>query len=271
MRRTSFVKRLGAVLCAFLLSWGSFVISFAADVPWKLGEPLSSYNMGSAGNLEGRNLIISVFVDTMYCRWSEEERETSLKRLDASCKYLEEGAEESEIGLEMVYDWRECPDLRYDTRVFFPVNDSDDTTNKIGNCVAFWSEYKTNYEKLLKRYGADGIFICVHFLEEGRSYAICYDGLDIPEESLILYSNSNAATCAHEMLHLFGAHDFYRGAEYTDECVDYLMEQYPDEIMLDTQEKQFYNITKKISPVTAYHIGWTDRIPDTDEYPQLKR
>ena len=110
----------------------------------------------------------------------------------------------------------------------------------------------------------------IFFAGEGRSYAVTYDGEDIPQETAIIFDGADAAVYAHEILHVFGAHDYYEDAEYTADVVQYIKKKYPKEIMLSPQCTE-YGIDSVISPVTAYHIGWLDSAKEAEEYEELKR
>ncbi|MCR5501912.1 MAG: hypothetical protein K6F53_02795 [Lachnospiraceae bacterium] len=259
------------VLLAVILTECFFTAIPGFSKPGDIGEPLSSFNRGSVKKLTGKNVIVSLFADTMYSRWEEEEKRETLEKLRTACGYLEEEAKEAGVPLELVYDWQEEPELSRSGRVFFPINEDTCYSGLLDRRIAFWLGHTVSYEKLLRKYRADGIAMMIHFRQEGRSYAICFDGEDIYKETMVVFRDANAASYAHELLHLFGAHDLYEGAEYTDDCVSYIMEHYPNELMLTVTEKDPKRITQKISPITAYHIGWTDDLPELALYPQLER
>ena len=54
---------------------------------------------------------------------------------------------------------------------------------------------------------------------------------------------------------------------------DYVEKTYPDDIMLSTYEEdgtsRFDEITKEISPLTAYCLGLADTCPELAEFPAL--
>ena len=77
------------------------------------------------------------------------------------------------------------------------------------------------------------------------------------------------AVYAHEILHIFGAHDLYRGEEYSRAVTDYIAANYPDEIMRSVAGEG--RISEQISRITAYHLGWIDEIPETESFPELIR
>ncbi len=98
----------------------------------------------------------------------------------------------------------------------------------------------------------DGVVYLLHFQNEGRSCTNQNDeelirkpdrGID---EFCFIYSDASRQkyVAAHEMCHLYGAADFYDS--------DYFSSTYSDDIMNTKSEK--------IGPVTAFSIGWLDRL-----------
>lgn len=234
-----------------------------------LGEPRSSFMLGSAVKAEGRNVIISLFADTPSETFNEADIEDSFTPLDTACRYIEDSAKEYGVETEFIYDYREDKDLLIRSRIYRDLSDEEEFEDYLDRIIALWIDYRADFEGVKKKYDADGVFLLIHFKEEGRSYAITFDGIDNEDESLIVFRDAPAAEYAHEILHLFGAHDFYRGAEYTDDVVDFIENEYPDEIMLSFDYSK--EIDEKISPLTAYHLGWAEEPSEVSEFSQLKR
>ncbi len=106
----------------------------------------------------------------------------------------------------------------------------------------------TNYLK--QHYGVDGVVYLLHFKNEGRSWSnkndaehICKPNRGIDEFSFIHSDSRKELVVEHEMCHLYGAEDFYN-SDFSD--------IYKDDIMVCK--------AKQISPVTAYFMGWLDRL-----------
>ncbi|MCR4788001.1 MAG: hypothetical protein K5888_05420 [Lachnospiraceae bacterium] len=234
-----------------------------------IGEPRNAYNLGMAGILEGNIVVLSLFVDTPSDKWNVTLMKDTLKKLDMATEYLEKQAEDNDIELEFDYDWTKDRNLRYRIATDFEADD-EAFEDKIDEVIGHQVNTRIDYQKIKESYGADGIFMMLYFNTEDRCYAIAYDGEDIPQETVLVYNNSDACEYAHEILHVFGAHDLYEGAEYTEDVVKYVKKTYPEEIMFDTGLKNG-KIEKEISPITAYHIGWVDKISETSKYDQLKR
>lgn len=241
----------------------------------ELGNPRSSYGLGSARYLQGSNLLYSLFVDTPVSSWSADEMEQSLKTLNVAVSYIEETAEEYHTETELVCDWQEYSDLTGVVKADFPITEDEDFVDRLDREIAIWVEELVDYEYLTEKYDAQGIALLVFVNNLGGSYAIVYDGEDNPKESVVLFGNETPATYAHEILHVFGAHDLYRDGEYTEQVTEYIKAVYPLEIMrtVADENNRTYDdkIVNKVSPITAYHLGWIDDAEEIHLFPELKR
>lgn len=245
----------------------------------ELGNPRSSYGLGSAAFLKGRNILVSLFVTTPESGWTDREQEAVLQKIGVAVDYIEGQAKQYDVSTELIYDWSSQHDLKVEAKTDFPINEDVDFVDRLDEEIAYWFEQKISYEKLLEAYDAEGIATCVFVNNAGISYAIVYDGTDNVKESLILFTGDyynhgkeeTAAAYAHEILHVFGAHDLYEDAEFTREVTDYVADTYPNEIMLTVSGSGTGKITQIISPVTAYHLGWVSYTEEVDRFPQLNR
>ena len=245
----------------------------------ELGSPRSSYGLGSASFLDGRNILVSLFVTTPESGWTDREQEETLAKLGIAVDYIEEQARLYGVSTEVVYDWSSQHNLKAEAETDFSISEDVDFVDRLDEEIARWFDEKISYEKLLEAYGAEGIATCVFVNNPGVSYAIVYDGTDNRKESLILFTGDyynpgkaeTAAAYAHEILHVFGAHDLYEGAEFTEEVTDYVADTYPNEIMFTVSGPGNGRITQMVSPVTAYHLGWISYAEEIDRFPQLIR
>ena len=191
--------------------------------------------------------------------------------------YIEETASGYGVETQFILDWSEesSQDLCMEKTVDFTISDDSDFMDALDEAFAQWTEEELSYERLLQEYGADGIATCMFVNAPGRSYAIVYDGEDNVMESLVMFARNDKGTeeepavYAHEILHVFGAHDLYRGEEYSRAVTDYIAASYPDEIMRSVAGEG--KISEQISRITAYHLGWIDEIPETESFPELIR
>lgn len=83
---------------------------------------------------------------------------------------------------------------------------------------------------------------------EGRSFARTGGSV---REYVIFYIENDAGTVRHELLHLYGAEDFY----FQEDVEAAAGEYFPDSVMLNS------DYDSVVDPLTAYLVGWTDE-PD---------
>ena len=247
----------------------------ATPEPGELGNPRSSYKLGSAKSLEGKNLIYSLFVDTPDAKWTDRDKKKALQNLEIAKEYIETEAKSYRKKVDLVVDFEENEDLTGSARINFSLKDGEDYEEALDEEIAGWLDERIDYEALCKEYKAKGIAMIVFVNHKGSTYAICYDGVDNPQESLVMFAGEVPAVYAHEILHLFGAHDLYEDAEYTEEVCEYVKKAYPDEIMYTVKDEDgrlnSSEIQNELSPITAYHLGWVNYIEEIDVFPQLKR
>jgi len=234
-----------------------------------IGEPRSSYDLGYAGKAEGRVVIVSFFVDSDDCKWTRNEMKKCLSPLKTACDFIEKQAKKYDKEVEFVYDWNEDPKLLRRRKTGFPVWDNEYFEADFDEKIEQWVNSVVSYDDYLSKYDADSVFTIFYFNTDARAYAICYDGIDIEEESLVAFKSSSAAVYAHEILHLFGAHDFYEEAEYTEDAVKYIRKNYANDIMLTTPSGK--NINRTVGKLTAYHLGWLDEVKDIELFPEFER
>ncbi len=265
----------GGKTLALAMSLIVTLVSSGALGEEELGNPRSSYGLGSAKYLEGRNVLYSLFVDTPETSWEQEDKELALKKLQIATEYIEEAAEEYGVDAELICDWSEDIDLCGQTSIGFSVRDGEDFEEPLDEAIAYWVEHDVDYDALKQAHQAKGAALLVFINNPSVSYAIVFDGTDNPKESVIMFSKEAPAVYAHEIMHLFGAHDLYEEAEYTAEVSFYVREIYPLEIMYrvtDLQGNAYDDkIVNMLSPITAYHLGWVDEIEELELFPELIR
>lgn len=133
------------------------------------------------------------------------------------------------------------------------------------------------YRHLQEYTGTDQVAMLFFLNKPGRSYTIRdqnNDGQEELEFSVIFESypgfstSATSATIAHELLHLFGAEDYYDPYGDFPQRKILAESQIPDDIMLVT----YYNVKDNtLSQATAFTIGWTDEVPEIMENPDWNR
>lgn len=244
-----------------------------------LGEPRSSFGLGSASFLKGRNVLVSLFVTTPESGWTEEEKAKMLAKMKIAVDYIESRALEYGVNTRLLFDWSSENSLLAEADTDFIINEDTDFMDRLDEEIVCWLDEKISYENLLQQYNAQGIATCIFVNNPGVSYAIVYDGMDNEQETIVLFAGDyykegreeTPAVYAHEILHVFGAHDLYEDAEFTKEVADYMKAVYPNELMYTVAGSGQKSIDKVLSPVTAYHLGWLDYTEEIDLFPQLNR
>lgn len=229
------------------------------------------YLLGNCRNLKGNPLVVLLFIDDDESNWSADEvTEYTDKYVKEGLTYLENKAKEWGVGLNFTIKSYSTPlsdyTLKYEGSVIkdLRINGSskdvlDQAAYDMG-CSSNWelySKFKTEHG------GNDDVIFLTFINKAGKSYTRhdISTGRTTYSEHCVLFSNylegdsfgCRASTVAHELLHLFGAEDFYNGFR---QILAY--QEYPKDIMLWMPTEAYEN---EIGDFTAYTVGWTDTIP----------
>lgn len=242
---------------------------------------------GSARVLDGNIIVVSIFADDHLCAWdfeSDEDiatRDETLENLTFALDFLSEQSKKWGKNAEFIYDWKENPDLSYQRGVPLRASTFEFKTSNYFNKIV---NITIDSDLLLEKYDAQNIlyiyFFNTDFTNESTAQAFPY----FPKESgyynetigLPLKNNGqsiSATVYAHEILHLFGAPDYYKGNStfgVTDEYIEYCQKNHPKELMLTTKDenKKYVHgeVTAEINEITAYYVGWTDYSKEVEEF-----
>lgn len=263
---------------------------------------------GSCGKPEGKIVVLSIYTDNDAIVWSnspedELRKDTMRERLLTGTKWISNQAQEYGKSVEFVCDWKTDSDLKIITDIEDDLTFVSDTNKKV-ILDNIRDEIAERGSMLIKKYDADGI-IYAYMLnipetkEKFSSVAMPYHGnvnddtgnltdntateeskMDsdiIPcdrNEAVILGYTTWGIECypaiyAHEILHLFGAPDFYdvdrSGNNYgtNEESVKWFEENNANDIMYEMYSFDDNGIPKpeivqEITDATAYYIGWIE-------------
>lgn len=238
---------------------------------------------GSVRLLEGSTILVSIFVDDGESTWDANSMKAVRGKLGVATDFISAQAALYDVQASFIYDFEQEPTLflkktykdaiSYDGQDFWAAN----------KVIDEWVVQEVHSKVLLNKFGAKNIGYLVFFNKPGLSYSnvyyMNYDDSLYHEKSILFSQNyqtekeESAATYAHEILHLFGAVDLYK-MNYDDgitgEFITHVKTEYPSEIMYASSgtAKQ---ITQKISPITAYFLGWLEDLPELVAYPTLAR
>lgn len=238
---------------------------------------------GSVRLLQDTTILISIFVDDAESAWDAASMQAVREKLGVATDFISTQAALYDVQASFIYDFEQEPTLflkktykdaiSYDGQDFWNVNQTIDE----------WITQDVHSKALLNQFGAKNIGYLVFFNKPGLCYSNVYymnyeDSLY--QEKSILFAQSyqtekeeSAATYAHEILHLFGAVDLYK-MNYDDgitgELITHVKTTYPNEIMFATSGTA-QQITQKITPITAYFLGWIEELAELEAYPTLSR
>ncbi len=236
------------------------------------------YDLGSAKQLTGSPYVLAFFVDDDESSWdSESVSYVWNNKIQPALSYLEERAGQWGVGLDFqtgsyYTGMNEGVSVRYDGTIFDNLDHSSgasysfDVLDQISASLGF--ESKEAMDQYIRNYsGATDVVYLVVVNKDGRCYAVpdSYHNASDTLEYALVYSYGGdyeyevlTASIAHEILHTFGAEDYYYEGQNNAHRSELASQLYPKDIML-TVEWEVSNNT--LGDYTAYCVGWTDQMP----------
>jgi len=299
------IMKIGQVLLLVLISVGllsgcNFQL-FLENVNRQLStqnttQETSSYNgtgeyqardyefVGSADDLQGKVLVVTIFLNDSSSYWTYEEENAVKDRIEIAGNFIEDSASYYGKTVDVISDEGNNADLSYEFEYSGTVSDFDTLDE---NALDPYQESLLDAissgipsEQLIQKYNAGSIAYVGVVNKNGRSYAYPYDedyGADYYNECCCLFFTDETygdeeppAVYAHEIMHLFGAEDLYEGTDATYNELssgqyDYIVNNYPNEIMYTTYDENGYSVqgrvSNEVSDITAYYLGWIDTLP----------
>ncbi len=226
---------------------------------------LATRSVGPAGALIGRVVIAYVFVDAGgSSSWSAREKSFAIQSLKTVEAWFSEWADSfGRTDLEFVeriYTYDRDPWLKHGVARLG--HDNSPVGFDLARRVAS-SQREGTVNRFLRRLATEELasqaVLLLHIRRSARSYAVPCQRLcfgDAEYAYLLEQPRRNSwegirFTQAHEALHLFGADDLYNitgGRDYA-----------PRDVM---HRRARYLAATTIDSLTAYAIGWTDRVPN---------
>lgn len=198
----------------------------------------NAMNRGTCKKMVGRVQVLGVFVDTEDEAWTEEKKLEKKNELYRAGMLLESQALSYGKSLRFSFTYIDLVTAKN------PYN--QDASAWADECLMNNKEFMLQGAKLEGKENQLTVFLIA---SDGRSVA-SRDGYEYPEEFALTYEDDVAENYMHEMLHLFGAKDFYYHDAYKTAARTY----FPESIMLATNEGN------TVDGLTAYLIGWTDEL-----------
>lgn len=230
-----------------------------------------NYLLGNCRNLKGNPLVVLLFIDDDESNWSAEQvTDYTNNYINEGLRYLEDKAKEWGVDLDFSVKSYSTPlseyTLKYEGVVIKDLRingSSKDVLDQAAHDMGYSSNWEL-YSKFKTEHSDNNDVIFLTFLNKpGKSYArhMISTGQSSYSEHCVIFFDylegpsfgCKASTVAHEILHLFGAEDFYDGYR---EFLAYQI--YPKDIMLWMPKEAYEN---EIGDFTAYTLGWTDTVP----------
>lgn len=247
--------------------------------------------LGTAESLDGKTVCVSIYVDLKDCKWDldgndKARRGENLRQLKAATDWISEKAGEYGKNAEFVVDCEQYPELFYrftweEASYSLKLRDSF-KRNELWRFI----DGEIDAAALIERFDADNIIFVTYYNTDretgGKSTAFskdCYFDRGFSYETVFLpvyYGHDLEmveTVVAHEILHLFGAPDWYKAGNgspeffgITLEMCHYMRDNYPQDIMFSTWDvksrKPLYGeIDRELSDITAYYLGLIDEPP----------
>ena len=223
----------------------------------------TSMSVGTAGKLEGRCLVLSVFVSRENGKWTSECMKHTIEKLENASAFLEKEAASYGTSLDIITESYQTSGFTYgleDTRLRdFTWTNEMFASSDYGS-IDGYIKGKYNTEDF------DSYFVVFHVIADERSYAVSCDTAysdwkDYETERCVVFHTHNEDyeyadtpyTYAHELLHLFGAEDLYSPVIAEEKEIAFKA-LFPNDIMCGGNDIELLSV----SPFTAWRIGWTD-------------
>ena len=222
-----------ALLLAVMLTAGAMAEADAQHVL------LSDMDEGSCMRLTDAVQLTVVLVDLPDAPWDQPGRAALTEKVEAAGAWLEQEADAYGAQLDVSARY-------YDVQTVAAVVQICDDSHAWAQTVLKSAPELLADEAL--RCGP--VLFCLN--TDGRAFA-SKDPADGSVEYCVLYINGTAESICHEVMHLYGAWDYYYHAalrEAAQRCC-------PGSIMLETDGEVC------VDSLTAYVIGWTDELDET--------
>ncbi|SEI45530.1 hypothetical protein SAMN02910453_0441 [Lachnospiraceae bacterium A10] len=238
------------------------------------------YAAGSAGDIAGTTLVVSIFADDQNTSRDEtdaadvEKMAKIQEYLTIAGDYLEDVVADYQKEADFITDFSNNTDLKYHMSMDIVATDQDVLdSGEIDEIAWDYISRSIDTENLKTKYQADNVIYMLYIDSDVTNPAVTctrnwYEGMPSEAEIVYLfnidYEMTNCpAVYAHEMLHTFGAPDLYMEDEdynVTASFMDYVNEHLSNDIMLTcsdatTGDYRYDAITNEVSEVSAYYIG----------------
>lgn len=243
---------------------------------------------GSASEVEGTTVIVSIFANDLESCWTENDANLmyDMKNyLGIACDWITDQVASYGTNINFIYDWEQHEDLYYEADIDYTVLSGNDD-ERIGygyECIDGTIDSNT----IMSNYSADNIVYMIFIntpsdFDKTSFAATYYQDVEYPYEFCYIYAHIDGwkecpGGIAHEILHTFGTPDLYcadtdgYNCGVTEELVKYYEDTNSNDIMFTTydcitDDAHYDKITNELSELDAYYIGITDHSDTVAEW-----
>lgn len=217
---------------------------------------------GSAKKLNGKCLVVGIFISEEDKPWTEEGRKNTWKNVKNAMNWIQKNAEDYDVDLEFEYKcMNEEDDIVLDKIPLFEdsMEEADTAISKVLEELDFESPADF-YENLKEEYEDHSLHIMFFANKDSRAYmnSVEMDNAGKELEYNMIYTEEGVVTSfavAHEALHVYSAMDLYNVSDTPEGAAaeKRTTKRFPKEVMMtavdDAEETE-------LSEVTAFLIGW---------------
>ena len=231
------------------------------------------YNLGNCRQLSGNVTGVLLYMDDFESCWTQDEvAEFTESEVKPALDFVEKQARNYNVSLSMEIGYVHFG-LYYDDEVVESIRETGYATGDVLWKASRELGYASDLQMLdeyREQFQTEEIVCFTIFNKDGTSYALNpkrgYEDHNVREHCIIFAydrgSNKENAivggqssVIAHEMLHLFGAEDFYTPLNRKEMAE----KKFPNDIML---HQEYQILGNNIGAATAFYIGWTDTVPE---------
>ena len=199
---------------------------------------LSEKDVGVCKRLTGHVTLSVIFVQVPMGTWDAPSRQVMKQNVEQAMRQLESEASAHGASLHL-------------SAAYYSAAADEDVSMQGGCCT--WAQHVLCNDAALPAYrvgknDANGpVIFCLN--APGRAFAMSDYSADTVE-FFFVYQDSTARTIRHELMHLYGALDYYNHDDLRQAAERF----FPDSIMLSSREES------RVDALTAYLLGWTDTL-----------
>ena len=252
---------------------------------------------GSAKHLDGNCMMINIYITNEKSVWTPDAMSANMLNIKYAKEYIESEGARYGRDINLICDYETIGDLTYmmsfegnfhEVADFYGEEETADykRTNTLLN--EFIEKY-IPYSELAEKYQTENITYAFYLnYHTDHDYALVYGAdsaaVDRYHEKIAIFgmgiiAQGYPSALAHEFLHTYGAEDLYGVSEFdavSRELVDYVMANYPNDIMLivwdlETNAIVLNEVVNEIGAITAYNLGWLDEIDEFGQFPEIRR